>query len=101
MRYIIIAIFISCMFLVTVHCGGSPKVIQGTVASYDAETKVLVIKDEHEPYAELTISLMESEVGKEPAVGEKIRVSYRDTDGQLKALRVMNLAKADTKSQGH
>jgi hypothetical protein len=100
MRYFIIAIFIFGIFMATIRCGESPKVIQGIVASYDARPKVLVIKDEHEPYTELTISLMKSEVSKEPAVGEKIRVSYRETDGQLNALRVMSLAKTDAKGKG-
>jgi len=74
-------------------CIEAPKVVQGTVASYDAGSQVVVVKDERAPNATLEISLAGGEVGADPEVGDEIRIAYRDDGGKLRALRVMNLTR--------
>jgi len=91
------------LLLLAVSCVESPKVVQGQVRSYSADSKTLVVQDERPPGAELTISLQGAEVGAEPAPGDQVRVSYRDQAGKPVAIRVMNLTKQKDsgKSGGH
>jgi hypothetical protein len=75
----------------TVGCSDPPKVMQGTVVSYDAATKVLVLEDEAAPHLRRTLDLASAEVGAQPAAGHLVRAAYRDRDGRMVAGRVMNL----------
>jgi len=85
-----------------VSCVESPKVVQGKVQSYQADSKILVVADEKAPGTELTISLASAEVGAEPAPGDLVRVSFREPAGQAVAIRVMNLTKQkDSGQSGH
>ena len=46
-------------------CVESPKVVQGAVQSYQAESKILVVKDERPPNPELSLSVQGAEIGPE------------------------------------
>jgi hypothetical protein len=72
-------------------CGAPPRVVQGTVMSYDAESKTLVLKDEQEPRSDAAYSLAGAEAGAQPQAGDIVRLSYRDEGGHQKVIRVMNL----------
>lgn len=78
----------------------SPQVVQGTVVSYEADTKQVVIKDEIPPNQELMFSLEGAEIGADPAPGDLVRVAYTEQGGQKKAGRLMNLAKQDELKKG-
>ena len=78
----------------------SPQVVQGTVVSYEANTKQVVIKNEKPPNQEMTFSLEGAEIGAEPAPGDLVRVAYTEQGGQKKAGRLMNLAKQDELKKG-
>jgi len=84
-------------------CVQPSQVVQGTVSNYQADAKTLVVKDEKPPHAELTLSLESAEIGAEPSAGDVVRVAYRDQQGKLTALRVMNLTRQKelTGSGGH
>ena len=71
----------------------SPLVLQGTVVSYQAESKTIVIKDEVPPSPDVTISLEGAEIGADPSPGNLVRVAYLKTDAGIRALRLMNLSK--------
>ena len=73
-------------------CGEAPKVVQGTVVSYDAGSKALVISDDAAPHSQLTLSLESAEKGIDPVAGDIVRVAYHETTAGLKAMRVMNLS---------
>ena len=77
--------------LVATGCEKGPEVVQGTVSSYDAATKMLVLVEENAPDSVLTIDLATAEMGQEPTAGGKIRVAYRDVSGKLQGVRVMDL----------
>jgi hypothetical protein len=50
----------------------------------------------------LTFSLQGAEYGSEPAVGDSLRLAFREEGGKFTALRIMNLSKkAETKKKGH
>jgi hypothetical protein len=77
-----------------------PMVAQGTVVSYDANTKQVVIKNEIAPNQEMTFSLEGAEIGAEPIPGDLVRIAYEEQGGQNKAGRLMNLAKQDELKKG-
>jgi hypothetical protein len=75
-------------------CVDAPKVVQGTVVSYEKGTSyAVVVKDERPPNAELTLALEGCEIGADPLPGDEIRVAYVEQGGKLRALRVMNLTR--------
>lgn len=74
-------------------CPKPPKVVQGTVVSYDGTTTVLVMTDETEPGRQVTLVLEGAEVGAPPVSGDVVRVAYYDRNGKLVASRVMNLTR--------
>jgi len=74
-------------------CVEPAQVVQGTVVSYQVDSKILVVKDERPPNEDLTLSLEKAEIGAEPSAGDVVRVAYRDRQGKLTALRVMNLTR--------
>ena len=78
----------------------SPSVVQGTVVSYEANTKQVVIKNEIEPNQEMTFFLEGAEIGADPTPGDLVRIAYTQHDGQNKAGRLMNLAKQDELKKG-
>jgi hypothetical protein len=90
------------LLILAASCGEGPSVAQGTVVSYDATAKILVLKDDSPPQQELTISLQGSDFGVEPEVGDSLRLAFRTEGGKLVALRVMNLSKqTELKKKGH
>ena len=76
-------------------CAPAPKVVQGTVASYDAATKTLVVQDESRPDSNLTFSLQDAEVGADALPGDTVRVSFLNRDGKMAATRVMNITRQE------
>ena len=79
--------------LVLFGCQEAPKVAQGTVVSYDAAAKNLVIKDQAPPSSEMAFSLQNAEIGATPQTNDEVRIAYRDQGGQRTAIRVMNLTR--------
>jgi hypothetical protein len=87
---------ITCMaaiLLIVTVCGNSPRVIQGTVSAIQAENQTLIVTDERAPNQNYTFSLSGTDMEGTPAVGDKVRVSYTEENGHLKAIRIMNLGK--------
>jgi hypothetical protein len=74
-------------------CGTPPKVVQGTVVSYDGAAMTMVIRDEADPGRTLELSLEEAEIGAVPVPGDKVRIAYNERDGKLRATRVMNITR--------
>jgi len=85
-------ILIAAALVLIIGCGAPPQVVQGTVTSYDAASKTLVLRDEREPRRELTFSLEGAEVGASPVAGDVVRLSYRVEGGHQKVIRVMDLS---------
>jgi hypothetical protein len=79
--------------LAAMSCSDPPKVVQGTVVSYEQASKDLSINDDSTPPRALTLSLEGADVGAEPAKGNVVRVAYRERGGKLVASRVMNITK--------
>ena len=80
-------------------CGQAPKVVQGTVVSFQADSKTMVIKDLNPPNSEMTFSVEGADVGANSLAGDVVRVAYHDKAGQLTATRVMNLTRQDEKEK--
>ena len=80
------------VLLVLTACS-KPLVLQGTVVSYDTQSKILVVTDERAPNRNFTLSIKNAEVSAEPAPGDMVRLAYRDQGGTLLAHRVMNMTK--------
>lgn len=88
--------------LACASCSDPPKVVQGTVVSYDAATKDLAITNDATPPQPMTLSLEGADVGAEPVKGNLVRIAYRDRGGKLVASRVMNIsAQKELSSGGH
>jgi hypothetical protein len=92
MKHLIPVFGLLFITIAAASCGESPKVFQGIVIQYDASSKTLVARDEMPQNNELIFSLRDAEIGSEPAIGDSIRISYRTKDGELAAIRVMNLS---------
>jgi len=74
-------------------CTDAPKVVKGTVLSYDATAKSLVLKDECPPNRELTVSLSGTEIGAEVQANDIVLVAYHGEGGTVAAVRVMNISR--------
>jgi hypothetical protein len=79
--------------LLAVTACSKPLVLQGTVVSYDTQTKILIVTDERAPNRNFTFSIKNAEIGVEPAPGDLVRLAYRDQGGTLLAHRVMNMTR--------
>ena len=73
-------------------CGEPPFVVQGTVVSYDSAAEQMVVRDETAPDRELVLSLTGADLGAPPAVGDVVRIAYREKGSELVALRVMTVS---------
>jgi hypothetical protein len=82
---------IAVLFMV-LSCSQAPLVAQGTVVEYQAESKMLRLADENPPHNEYLISLADADMGLQPVTGDIVRISYRDINGTLSGIRVMNLS---------
>ena len=74
-------------------CFDPPRVLQGSVTSYDDATHTLVVRDELAPGSSVTFSLQEAEVGARPQRGNIVRIAYHETSGHNVATRVMNISR--------
>ena len=78
---------------VCVGCGDGPRVVQGRVVSYDADTSTLTLEDERAPGSTLVVDTSAADVGAQPEAGDNIRVAYRMQGDRAVAGRVMNLTR--------
>jgi hypothetical protein len=92
MKHLISILGLLLITVACISCGESPKVFQGVVLQYEASSKTIVARDEIPPNNDLTFSLRNAEIGSEPAAGDSVRISYREKDGELIAIRIMNLS---------
>jgi hypothetical protein len=93
MRTLHLVIALALSGILVYSCENPPKVLQGTVVSYEAASKTLVVKDERQPQQGLVFSLQGAEIGADPVVQDEVRIAYKDEGGQLVATRVMNLTR--------
>lgn len=78
------------------------QVFQGSAVSYDAEKKVLVLKNDEvnlnkvdKNLKEVTFDLSKAKIGAPASPGDKMRVSYDVAGDKLVASKVMNVTKQD------
>ena len=89
-----ISTLVALLLLVVAGAGcESPKVVQGTVVSHDAQAEVLVVRDELPPHAELRFAIGGAEIGSEPRPGDVVRIACTDEGGILRATRIMNVTR--------
>ncbi len=93
MRTIKMAGAVLAALLLAVSCGEAPDVVQGVVLKYDADSKVLVLKDERPPHDEMELSLAGAEMGAEPQVDDVVRAAFYRREGRFVASRLMNLTR--------
>lgn len=73
-------------------CSSPAPVIQGTVVEADLGAGRLVVRDEAQAGAQpLRLDVGAAEIGRAPAVGDRVRVVYRVTNTVNRAIAVMNL----------
>jgi hypothetical protein len=72
-------------------CSAPAPVVQGKVLEVDSTS--LRVQDETQPDTVLAIDISTAETGGRPAVGDVVRVVYRDAGGARRALAVMNLTR--------
>ncbi len=87
--------------LLFLACGEAPLVIQGTVVAYDENSHQLVVKDELPPQDILVFSLENAEMGATPMEGDTVRIAYHQSEGTLKAVRVMDITRQSELKKGH
>lgn len=92
MKSLLLSVSLLTVLFLIISCGQAPLVVQGTVVEYQAETKLLRLADENPPHNEYQISLADADMGLQPAAGDIVRISYRDKNGILSGIRVMNLS---------
>ncbi len=92
MKHLISVIGCLIITVASTSCGESPQVFQGIVIQYDAAMKTMVARDELSQNNELKLSLQGAEIGSDPVIGDSVRISYRMKDGELIAIRIMNLS---------
>lgn len=68
-----------------------PEVVQGTVVSVDADGQELVLRDEQPPNDEREYSIVDAALHEQPAVGDEVRIAYRQVGDTRVATRVMNV----------
>ena len=81
-------------------CSNHPKVVQGTVLSYDDNAKTMVVVNEVQPNSQMTFSLKGAEIGAKPMPNDVVRIVYKDEGGSLIATRVMNLTRQKEVGKG-
>jgi hypothetical protein len=96
---ILMAIIIGVVIVSSVFVGATykrtEKVIQGTLISYDADNKLMIIDDELTPEGDkIPFYIGKAEEEGLPPVGGIIRVSYRVEDKKNVALRLVDLERA-------
>jgi len=86
------AMVAALLLVVLASCAAPAPVVQGTVVSVDA--RVLRVQDETRPRdPALAIDISHAEMGNPPAVGETVRVVYRDEGSVRRALAVMSVSR--------
>lgn len=88
----IAAALVLALTLPLAGCVDAPKVVQGTVVSFEAG-KTLVIKDERPPQAELTLTVDKAQIGAAPAPGDTVRVAYYAEGSGGRATRIANISR--------
>ncbi len=89
--------------LLAVGCVSTAPVVQGKVTAVSADGKQVSVRNESqsgEPV--MAFDVAHAEIGSEPAVGDEVRVVYRDRDGVHVALRLMNIThQQELENSGH
>ncbi len=93
MRYVpgVIVVLVTAVFVTS--CVNAPQVFQGTVITYEVDSKTLHVRNDDNPEQVLTFSLQGAEVGADPLPQDVVRIAYKDEGGRLVATRVMNLTR--------
>ena len=71
-------------------CWRGPAVVQGTVVSFDRESKVVVVLDERGG-ARSAFDVSGAEIGAEPAEGDRVRLGFWAVGGMGGASGLLNL----------
>jgi hypothetical protein len=93
MRSLVVALLMFAAGYSVSGCVDAAQVVQGTVVRYEPDAKILVMQNDRQPGAELTLNLREAEIGADPVAGDTVRVAYHDRSGELVAGRVMNISR--------
>ena len=101
MKTLLTAISLAIGVILLASCATPPKVVQGTVVSYDTTSNMMVINDESQPGSTLELSLVGAEVGANSLPGDTVRIAYHEQNGKRTATRVMKIAgQAEVKPGG-
>lgn len=91
-----IPLVLAALVVLAAACGRPAPVIQGKIIAVDAVRHVIEVEDERSPGTPpLILNIAGAEVGATPAVGDRVRVVYRERGGERRALRVMNLSRQE------
>ena len=89
--------------LLATGCVSTAPVVQGKVTAVSADGRQVSVQNESRPgEPAVTLDVAEAEIGTEPAVGDEVRVVYRDRGGVHVALRLMNIThQQELENSGH
>ena len=89
--------------LLAVACVPTAPVVQGKVTAVSADGKQVSVQNESQPgEPAATFDVAQAEIGSEPAVGDEVRIVYRDRGGVHVALRLMNITRQqELENSGH
>jgi hypothetical protein len=104
-------LIIAIAVALTVPAAMAAEVVQGKCVAIDEENKTYTIeiydttKDEKNPYGKSTnktmvVNYSKALVGKDPEVGNLIRVAYKVEKTENIAIRIMNITKQDVMKKG-
>lgn len=93
LRFFLVVLACASVGFLAAACVDPPQVVQGTVVKFEPASQTLVVKDEQQPEQELVFSLQGTEIGAEPAEQDEVRIAYREKEGKLTAIRLMNLTR--------
>jgi hypothetical protein len=86
------AFLIGVLALVSTGCSPVAPVVQGKVVEADLRAGRLVVQDETRPGDRpLVLDVGVADIGRAPAVGDRVRVVYREAAGVNRAIAVMAL----------
>jgi len=86
------AMLASLLLVALASCAAPAPVVQGTVVSADA--RILYVQDETRPRdPALAIDISRADMGNRPAIGETVRVVYREEGSVRRALAVMSVSR--------
>ena len=89
--------------LLAMGCVSTAPVVQGRVTAVSADGGQVSVQSESRPgEPAVTFDVAQAEIGSKPAVGDEVRVVYRNRDGAHVALRLMNITRQqELENSGH